>query len=55
MGARQKLNRAYFNGSLLLAGVAGWMSESWTLFLIVLMILLIANCLCEEIRPSRKK
>ncbi len=40
MGARQKLNAAYFSGSLLLAAVAGWCAGSWWAFLLALAVLL---------------
>ena len=39
MGARQKLNVSYFNGSLLLAGVAGGLFGSWLLFFVALAVL----------------
>lgn len=50
MGARQKLNRAFFNGSLLLAGVV---TESWLFFGLVLAVLLATNLYLGEIRPNQ--
>lgn len=50
MSARQKLNRSYFNGSLLLAIAAGCLTNSWLVFLVALAILLLLNIYTEEIR-----
>jgi hypothetical protein len=55
MGARQKLNRAFVNGSLLLAGLAGWLLESWLVFLLALVVLLVGNVYASEIRLSRRE
>jgi hypothetical protein len=54
MGVRQKLNQAFFNGSLFLAGVAGVVSESWWFFVVVLLALLALNLGTGEIRPTRR-
>jgi hypothetical protein len=54
MGARQKLNAAYVNGSLLLAGLAGWLLESWLFFCLVLCGLIVLNLHSNEIRPGRR-
>ena len=51
MGARQKLNANYFNGSLCLAGLAGWLAQSWAVFFLVLAVLLGINIYRNEIRP----
>ena len=53
MGARQKLNAAYFHGSLLLAVVTGWLAQSWLVFFFTLAILLGLNLSAREIRPNR--
>jgi hypothetical protein len=53
MGARQKLNAAYFQGSLVLAAVAGWLSQSWLGFFVSLAVLLGLNLFWHEIRPAR--
>ena len=51
MIARQKLNGAYLNGSLVLATVAGLGSESWLVFLLALVTLLAGNVGIGAIRP----
>jgi hypothetical protein len=53
MGARQKLNGAYFNGSLVIAALVGLVTESWPVFLVALAVLLGFNLLLWEIRPGR--
>lgn len=55
MGARQKLNKAFFNGSLLVAGVVGIIAESWVAFGLTLLVLLAVNLCAGEIRPNRKQ
>ena len=53
MGARLKLNRAFFNGSFLLAAVAGLLTQSLLVFVITLALLLVASLLTGEIRIKR--
>jgi hypothetical protein len=36
MGARQKLNMAYFTGSLIVAALIGMVVQSWSFFLVAL-------------------
>jgi hypothetical protein len=55
MGARHKLNQAYFFGSLLLAGVFGGLTQSWLFFVLALFVLLAANLYAGEIRPPRRR
>ena len=55
MGARQKLNAAYFHGSLLLAAIAGWLAQSWLVFFVTVAILLVLNLYAREIRPSKSQ
>lgn len=58
MGARNKLNQAYANGSLLTATVIGVLFESWALFWLTLTYCLICNFSAGDIRrsrPSRKR
>ena len=43
MGARQKLNGSYFLGSLLVAGLVGWLTQSWIVLVIALAILIGIN------------
>ena len=52
MGHRTQLNIAFFNGSLLLAAVFGGLAQSWIIFVIALIVLLIGNLLAHEIRPG---
>jgi hypothetical protein len=51
MGARQKLNRGYVNGSLLAAAAVGWLGQSWPAFALTLAVLLACNLFLGEIRP----
>ncbi len=53
MGAREKLNIAYLNGSLLLAANVGGLAQSWPVFFVTLVILLGLNLYLHEIRPQR--
>jgi hypothetical protein len=52
MNARNKLNIAYLNGSLIVAAVLGLILHSWPIFVIALVVLVIANVLSGGIRPS---
>ena len=56
-GARQKLNQIYVNGSLLLAALAGWLTQSWPVFFLALAVLLGLGLYTQEIRlgkPDRR-
>lgn len=53
MGARKKLNAAYFGGSFFIAGVLGLLTGSWTIFALTLAVLLVLNCYDGSIRPKR--
>jgi hypothetical protein len=53
MGAREKLNAVYLNGSLLLAAVVGVLTQSWPVFFITLVGLLGLNLYLHQIRPQR--
>jgi len=53
MGARQKLNSGYVNGSLFFAALAGAVTQSFLVFAITLAILLVVNFNNREIRPGR--
>lgn len=55
MGAREKLNAAYFHGSLLLAALAGGLAQSWLIFLGALGVLLVGNIYLQEIRPTHRE
>jgi len=50
VSARQKLNVAFFNGSILIAGLAGLATQSWHIFLIVLLVSLVGQAYCRELR-----
>jgi hypothetical protein len=54
MPARQRLNAAYFQGSLLLATLFGWCFSSWAAFVAALVVLLAGNLLAGEIRPTKR-
>jgi hypothetical protein len=54
MRARRKLNRAFFNCSLLVASAAGAVTGSWLVFGLALGTLVVANLYTGEIRPSRR-
>ena len=55
MSARQKLNRAFLNGILLLAAILGAAAQSWLVFTIALALLLIASVITGEIRMNRRR
>lgn len=52
MNARLKLNAAVVQGSLIIAAVVGWACNSWTVFLIVAVILIAAAIYSGEIRTT---
>ena len=54
MGARHKLNQAYLNGSLLMAGAIGWATESFATFIVVLGALVILSLHSGDIRPNQR-
>jgi len=54
VSTRTRLNRAFFNGSLLLAGVIGVASGSFGVFAVSFAGLLAANVVFREIRLSRR-
>jgi hypothetical protein len=53
MGARQKSNVAYVQGSLVLAAIAGLVTDTWVVFVVALVVLLGANLYMGEIRPGK--
>jgi hypothetical protein len=56
VGARSKLNGAYLNGALLIAGTAGILSGSWSIFGIALAGLLASSIISGSIRlPSSRR
>jgi hypothetical protein len=55
MNARNKLNTAYFLGSLILASIVGWLTGSWLLMLIGLAVLVGVNVNNGQIRGSKRR
>jgi len=55
MGARAKLNAAYFNGALLLAGIVAAVFESWILFAVLTVALMIGALAGGDIRLKRRR
>ena len=53
MSARNKLNAAYFNGILFIAGVLGLATESGVVFLLSAAVLFITSLQAGDIRPPR--
>ena len=54
MGARHKLNQAYFNGSLLFAGAVGLATGSFGIFIVVLGAMIMFNLHAGDIRPNKR-
>ena len=50
MGAKNKLNAAAVNGSLLFAGAIGLATESWGIFLVAFLIFLGTSFVAGDIR-----
>jgi hypothetical protein len=55
MGARKKLNSAYFLGSLLVAGLAGLLTGSWLVLLVGLAVLVGINVNNGDIRLDKRR
>jgi hypothetical protein len=51
LGAKRKLNSLYFQGAVVTAGVAGLLTQSWTVFFVVLALLTAAAVISGNIRP----
>jgi hypothetical protein len=54
MGARTKLNRAFFNGCAIVTGLIGMCSQSWLVFFIALVIALLLAIAAGDIRLTPK-
>jgi hypothetical protein len=54
VGARKKLNGAFICGSLGAAAIAGLLTQSVAVFLIVAAVLVGLNLYTGEIRPNKK-
>jgi hypothetical protein len=55
MNARGKLNVAYFNGSLVLAGILGLFTESWIAFFLAAAVLLMIQLAVGGIRLKKEE
>ncbi|MBL9085015.1 MAG: hypothetical protein JNK76_24640 [Planctomycetales bacterium] len=55
MGARSKLNQAYLNGALVVAGVCGTLFQSWGVFAVALVALLGASLRNRDIRTDDRR
>jgi hypothetical protein len=53
MSARKKLNSSYVGGSLVLSGAIGLMTQSWAVFLVLLILLLAIHLYEGNIRPKK--
>jgi hypothetical protein len=53
MSARKKLNTAFINGSLLIAGLAGLATGSWVVFGTAFAVSVALSCYAGNIRPGR--
>jgi hypothetical protein len=54
MNAREKLNWAYVNGAVVIAGVVGLLAKSWTVFGVSLVVVVIVHLGSGGIRPKRR-
>jgi hypothetical protein len=54
MNARQKLNLAYVNGAVVIAGVVGMLAKSWGVFCLALVVLVVIHLTSGGIRPERR-
>ncbi len=52
MGARTKLNSAYFGGSFFVACLVGLLADSWVAFFMALIVFVALNFYTGEIRPK---
>ncbi|MBL9095070.1 MAG: hypothetical protein JNL96_27880 [Planctomycetaceae bacterium] len=55
MGARSKLNQAYVNGALVVAGIGGAICGSWVAFGVVFVTALALNLRNREIRLGDRR
>ncbi len=55
MGARQKLNQAFFLGSVIVAGLLGLLTASWVVFVVAVAVLVGSNLYLGEIRGRRHR
>ncbi|MEQ8785614.1 MAG: hypothetical protein RIC55_04925 [Pirellulaceae bacterium] len=55
MSARHKLNVAFVNGALIVAGVVGMAFRSWLVFLIVAVVLVVGAIYAGDVRQRPKR
>jgi hypothetical protein len=55
MSARQKLNGGHINGALLVAGLIGGLSGSWTIFALAVTGLLLTKLIGGDIRLQGRR
>lgn len=55
MGAREKLNVSHINGSLFLAALVGWLAQSWSVFVLALVILIALDLYAGHVRPRPRR
>lgn len=55
MGARQKINAANFHGSFVVAGIAGLITESWTVFVLAASVLVFLAWHSGDIRTDSRR
>lgn len=55
MGARRKLNQAYFNGALVCGAAVGLATESWLCCALVFVLCLAGSCYGGEIRSGGRR
>jgi hypothetical protein len=55
LNARQKLNSAYINGALIIAGLVGLGTGSWAVFFLLLGVLLAIALADGGIRPTPRR
>ena len=54
VGARKKLNGAFMCGSLVIAAIAGFLTQSFAVFLIGTLVLVALNFYTGDIRPGKR-
>jgi hypothetical protein len=50
LSAKHKLNAACLNGAILFAAIAGGLSGSWSVFVVVLTLMVISAAVARDIR-----
>jgi hypothetical protein len=54
VGARKKLNGAFIGGSLIIAAIAGFLTQSFVVFLIGAVVLIAFNFYTGDIRTGKR-